>query len=246
MFENRGYPRSRLAFLRSPATFAVLAVNLCVFIVQYYLLSPHEKFWFEDNLPLSLDGLRAGHIWQLLTYQFLHAGWFHILVNSWAIFVFGRVVEQVLGWPRMLGLYFLSGVMGGLLQMAGAWLWPSLFGDPSIVGASAGAFGLVAAFAALFPRQKLLMLLFFVIPIAMRARTLLGLSIVLSLVGIAYPALSHTLYRYTSPAVRNEIFDPLFLNIGHAAHLGGLLTGFTLALILKRDYTSQIYPQIET
>ncbi len=242
MFENRGYPRPRWSFLESPATFGLLAVNLCVFLVQYYLLTPHTRFWFEDNFPLSLDGLRAGHVWQLLTYQFLHAGWFHILVNSWAIFVFGRVVEQTLGWARMLGLYFLSGVMGGLLQMAGVWLWPSLFVDSSVVGASAGAFGLVAAFAALFPRQQLLMLIFFVIPVAMRARTLLGLSIVLSVVGIAYPALRPLLHRYTSSGLRNDILDPLFLNIGHAAHLGGLLTGFITALILKRGYAVQTHP----
>jgi membrane associated rhomboid family serine protease len=242
MFENRGYPRQRWAFLESPATFGLLAVNICVYVVQYHWLSQYSEARFEDRFALSLDGLRAGHIWQLLSYQFLHAGWFHILVNSWAIFVFGRVVEQTLGWRRMLGLYFLSGVMGGLLQMAGSWLWPALFGDPSVVGASAGAFGLVAAFAALFPRQQLLMLLFFVIPVAMRARTLLGLSIVLAVFGIAYPALRPLLHRYTSPAVRNDVLDPLFLNIGHAAHLGGLLTGFVCALVLKRDFEPQTYP----
>jgi membrane associated rhomboid family serine protease len=221
--------------LKTPATFGLLAINLCVFIVQTRLLSPHTQFWFNDNFPLSLDGLRAGHLWQLLTYQFLHGGWFHIFANSWAIFVFGRVVEEALGTWRMLGLYFLSGVIGGLFQIAGFWLWPALFGDGSVVGASAGAFGLVAAFAALFPHQRLLLLLFFVIPIAMRARTLLALSIVLAVVGIAYPALRPLLHRYSFTSFRNEILDPLFLNIGHAAHLGGILTGFVCALILRRD-----------
>lgn len=242
MSENRGYPPRRWSFLEWPATSGLLAINICVYLVEYYLLSPRAGFWFEVNFSLSLDGLRAGHIWQLLTYQFMHAGWFHILVNSWAIFVFGRVVEHALGWSRMLGLYFLSGVMGGLLQMAGVWLWPSLFGVEGVVGASAGALGLVAAFAALFPRQKLLMLVFFVIPVAMRARTLLGLSIVLSLVGIAYPVLHPMVQRYTSTTLRNDLLDPLFLGIAHAAHLGGLLTGFVTALILKRDYVMQTYP----
>ena len=66
---------------------------------------------------MSLDGLRAGHVWQLLTYQFMHGGFWHIFLNCWAIFVFGRVLEATMGKKRMLTLYFLSGVMGGLAQM---------------------------------------------------------------------------------------------------------------------------------
>ena len=83
-----------------------------------------------------------------------------------------------------------------------------------MVGASAGAFGLVAAFAVLFPRQRLLLLLFFIIPIAMRARTLLWVSIAFAVFGIIVP----------------------FGNIGHAAHLGGILSGLVCAQLLKRDY----------
>ena len=80
-------------------------------------------------------------------------------------------------------------------------------------GASAGAFGLVAAFAVLFPDQRLVMLLFFIIPLVMRARTLLWLSVALAVLGILLP-----------------YFGIGFMgNIAHAAHLGGILTGFLFA-----------------
>ena len=70
-----------------------------------------------EHLALSLEGLRHGYVWQLLTFQFLHAGWMHLLFNLLAIYFFGRSVEFVLGRRRWLALYFLSGTIGGLVQM---------------------------------------------------------------------------------------------------------------------------------
>jgi len=116
--------------------------------------------------------------------------------------MFGREVEEATGKPRFLALYFASGVVGGLLQAGGGLLWPGHFGG-AVVGASAGAFGLVAAFAVLYPERPLTLLLFFVLPVTLRARYLLLLSALLALFGIAFPG-DH---------------------IAHAAHLGGMLTG---------------------
>jgi membrane associated rhomboid family serine protease len=106
-----------------------------------------------------------------------------------------------------------------------------LFGDGSVIGASAGAYGLVAGFAALFPSQRLLMLMFFVIPISMRARTLLRISVGFSIVGILYPFLEPFVHRHFSLA---GIIDSMFVGIGHAAHLGGMATGFLLAWWIRR------------
>jgi membrane associated rhomboid family serine protease len=170
---------------------------------------------------LSLEGLRGGHFWQLLTFQFLHGGFVHLFLNSWAIFVFGRPVESALGKGRMLSLYFLSGIFGGLVQMALAWFLPETFGAP-IVGASAGAFGLVAAFAVMFPDQPLLLLVAFVIPVKMRARTMLWVSVAIAVLGIL--------------AVVLKIWQS---NIGHAAHLGGIAVGFALAHWFSRGYRSR-------
>lgn len=220
MLQDRDYMRRQPAGMRWPATIALLVVNVAVWVLQYSILPRFSAaFPFEDYFALSLDGLRSGHYWQLLTYQFMHGPFWHLFFNSWAIFVFGRPVESALGTGRMLGLYFLSGVMGGLLQMLCSGVLPGHFGIEPIVGASAGAFGLVAAFAVLAPNQRLLMLLFFVIPLAMRAKTLLWLSVALAVAGMIIP----------------------YGNIGHAAHLGGIVTGFVVARLMVPRATAAAF-----
>jgi membrane associated rhomboid family serine protease len=154
----------------------------------------------EDYLALSAEGLAHGFVWQLVTFQFLHGGMLHLLLNLVVIFFFGRAIEDALGARRMLQLYFLSGVVGGFCQVLLGVALPRLFGG-GVVGASAGAFGLVAAFATLFPDRVITLLLFFVIPVSMRARTLLWLSVLLGLLGLLIPG------------------D----GVAHAAHLGGVV-----------------------
>src|SRR5882724_6065831 len=164
---------------RCPVTIALLVVNVLIWLLESWAYRQHPNFPIDDYFALSLDGLRHGRIWQLLTFQFMHAvpGPWHLLLNSWAIYVFGRVVEITMGKRRMLELYLSSGVVGGLVQMLGAWIFPNFFGDAGVVGASAGAFGLVAAFAVLYPRQELILLLFFILPVRLRATTLLWVSV---------------------------------------------------------------------
>ena len=217
--------RPRLLPPLEPATITIIIVNLVVFGIQKIVEKHHGEVQFYTCFALSLDGLKSGFLWQFLTYQFLHGGWLHIFVNCWAIFVFGSVVEQALGKGRMAFLYFLSGVMGGALQMLGTLLFPRLMDDMPVVGASAGAFGLVAAFAAMFPDETLYMLLFFVIPLKMRAITLLWISIVIGLIGVVYPLIE--------PLVPDWLgINSLFVNIGHAAHLGGIAAGYMTAKIM--------------
>ena len=74
--------------------------GVCVPVLSF--ASNCSGFPFEHYFALSLDGLQAGHVWQLLTYQFMHGGFWHIFLNCWAIFVFGRAVETALGKGRML------------------------------------------------------------------------------------------------------------------------------------------------
>jgi membrane associated rhomboid family serine protease len=154
---------------------------------------------------LSEEGLEHGYIWQLVTYQFLHAGWLHLIFNGWAIFVFGRALEDLLGDKKFLALVFSSGIVGGVAQVLVALAWPHYFGGP-VVGASACAFGLVAAFATLFPEQELTLFLYF-IPVQLRAKTLLYGSAALAWAGFAFPG-------YIMPGT------------AHAAHLGGMAMGW--------------------
>jgi membrane associated rhomboid family serine protease len=201
MLEDRYYMRRPAFGSLWSATVVLLVVNVVAFILQqvlYRFSSIPVDGWFA----LSVEGLRHGFVWQLLTYQFMHGGWLHLLLNCWAIYVFGREVESTLGRNSFLTLYFSSGVIGGLFQALAGVLFDGRFAAP-VVGASAGAFGLVAAFATLYPERPLMLLLFFVIPLNMRAKFLLLFSAIITVFGLILP------------------MD----NIAHAAHLGGMLTG---------------------
>jgi membrane associated rhomboid family serine protease len=168
-------------------------------------------------LPLSAKGMAHGYVWQLVTYQFLHAGWLHLIFNGWAIFVFGRALEDLLGGKKFLTVVFSSGIVGGIAQVLVALLWPQYFDGP-VVGASACAFGLVAAYATLFPEQELTLFLYF-IPVQLRAKTLLYGSAALAWAGFAFP-------RYIMPGT------------AHAAHLGGMAMGwFFVRKILQEDWS---------
>ena len=182
-------------------TLGLVLFNVVAFIGQL-LVSHFMRFPILGYLALSVEGLRHGFVWQLLTYQMLHGGWLHLLFNCWAIFVFGREVETTLGRPSFLTLYFGSGVVGGLVQALAGVLIGGRFAAP-VVGASAGAFGLVAAFAALFPERRLMLLLFFVVPLSMRAKFLLLFEAALAVFGL-FAGMD---------------------NVAHAAHLGGMAAG---------------------
>jgi hypothetical protein len=81
-----------------------------------------------------LWGLKQCYVWQLLTYEFMHAGPMHLLFNCWAIYVFGLDVEQTLGRARFLILYFASGIIGGLVQIIAGLALGGVFSAP-VVGA---------------------------------------------------------------------------------------------------------------
>jgi membrane associated rhomboid family serine protease len=150
--------------------------------------------------------LAHGYVWQLITYQFLHGGMLHLLVNMLLVFFFGRAIEDALGRKALLRIYLFSGVVGGLVQIiyqaAMQRIIPEYPGG-SVVGASASGLGLLAAYAALFPHREITLLLFFFIPVNLRARTLLWVSIGLALFGMIVP----------------------MGNVAEAAHLGGIMTG---------------------
>jgi len=203
MLDDRDYMRQPAYHEpRGSFTVALLIVNAAVFVVELLASNFPRSFFVEKNyFALSLDGLKSGFVWQLLTYQFMHANWLHLLFNSIAIFFFGRPVETVLGRARFLTLYFSSGIMGGLVQMLFAFLFPSF--NEAVVGASAGAYGLVAAFAVMNWEERFTLLIYF-IPVAMRGKTLLWVSFALALLGILTPS----------------------NGVANAAHLGGILTGF--------------------
>lgn len=202
MLEDRYYMRQSPFDARRSITVLLLMVNVAVFVLQL-ALQQFTSFPVNDYFALSLDGLKHGYVWQLITYEFMHVGVLHLLFNCWAIYVFGQEVEEALGRKAFVALYFSSGIIGGLVQTLAGLFLGRWFAAP-VLGASAAAFGLVAAFALLFPDRVIL--LFFIIPI--RAKYLLVLCGVLVVIGLLSPENS-----------------PTGVHIADAAHLGGMLTG---------------------
>jgi len=206
MLEDRTYMRRRSFTPRWSMTLLLVIANVAAFILQSLIANASPQI--IRNSGLSVAGLSHGYVWQLLTFQFMHAGWLHLLFNCLAIYMFGREVEEALGRKGFLTLYFSSGIFGGLLQLGYSKLLAWLTNQPDlltthVVGASAGAFGLIAAFAMLYPERPLMLLLFFIIPVNMRAKFLLLFEGIVTLVGLA----------------------SVGSNVAHAAHLGGMLTG---------------------
>jgi membrane associated rhomboid family serine protease len=166
------YRPSRGPFqVRPTVTNILIGLLVVAFIAQNYR-SPGFQQFIADNLTLSTYDLFHGKVWELLTFQFLHAGLFHLLFNAITLWSMGRYVEERLGKAQFLTLYLLSGVAGGLLQCLLGLVLPQFFGG-SVVGASAGIMGVTAAFALLEP-DAMMMFMFF---LPMRAKNLLYITI---------------------------------------------------------------------
>ncbi len=186
----------------------LVIVNAVVYAAQLIVplagaTAGHVPPRLESYLALHPGDLLHGALWQLLTFQVLHGGPFHLLINCAMLYIFGRPMEVALGRNRFLLLYFGSGAFGGLVQAVCSWTFPLHFGTGEVLGASAGVFGLIAAFAVLNSEMPITMLLAFIIPVSLKAKYLLVVEAVLALLGMLAP-----------PS-----------GIAHAAHLGGMLAG---------------------
>ena len=180
----------------------LIIANVLCFILQFTLKG------FYSNLALYPALLQQGYVHQLLTFQFLHGDLFHIIINCLMIWMIGKHIEEALGKKRMLSLYLLSGIAGGFIQCALAWTHINPTGG--VVGASAGVFGLIAAFAVMQWNREMTILLMFIIPVRIRAKYLLIALAVIGFLGVL--------------TQRGVVNDNAAM-VAHGAHLGGLLGG---------------------
>ena len=119
----------------------LIVANVVVFVLQY----------FRPGVELALalvPALVLVRPWTIVTYMFVHAGFWHILINMFVFYWFGPRVEERLGGRSFLALYFLSGIGGGLLSF----ITPGV----PIVGASGAIMGVMVAYARYWPRQRFL------------------------------------------------------------------------------------------
>jgi membrane associated rhomboid family serine protease len=186
-----------------PATQALLLANIAVYFLERLLGGG-----FFSAFALWPIGSGEFWPWQIGTYAFLHGSFEHLFFNMLGLWMFGSELEQVWGQKRYLQFFAASVVAAALTQL----LVNALLGNGApTIGASGGLFGLLLAFAMIFPNR--IILLFFVIP--MKAKYLVALYGLIELYQGAY--------------VMNT-------GVAHFAHLGGMLGG----LLMLRYWRGQL------
>ena|SRR5688572_2091434 len=201
MLEDRSYMREDSGSRRS-VTLILMITLVAIWVIHgllYQYSSMGLTFPFEQYLALSNYGIiKEWRVWQLFTFQFLHdrpEPW-HLLFNCLTLWFFGRAVEETLGAKGFLKVFFLSGFLGGLVQV----LVEAIMGRGGfVVGASAGVMGLVVAYAVLFPERD-----FYFWFVLIKPKYLVMFFGALALYGVFVP----------------------YGRMAHAAHLGGMLAGF--------------------
>src|SRR5438309_10173876 len=140
--------------------FRSIFINVIVFFFELMLpqQSIDQVFYLFGIVPARFThpewaayvGFPVDSYWPLLTYQFLHGGWLHIIFNMWTLWIFSDNVEDRMGPVRFAIFYLLCGVIAGLTQL----LTNPDSTVPS-VGASGAIAGVLGAYLLFFPTARL-------------------------------------------------------------------------------------------
>ena len=147
---------------------ALIGLNVLVYLFQLSMDQQEERFflYYLGVVPAWLTGLgdfSAPADWffrpfTLLSYQFVHGGFWHLAGNMLYLYIFGDNIELTLGRLRFIGFYLLGGVLAALIQV--------LSGPASqlpMVGASGAIAAVLGAYLALYPKNRVLVLFWFII-----------------------------------------------------------------------------------
>ena len=179
-----------------PVPYWALIVLICVAVSFLDIIAPG---FVSTYLALNTDYVMQ-RPWTLLTYMFVHANFDHLFWNMLVLFFFGMELEKRVGGTKFLEIYFLSGIVAALGQM--------MIAGGSMVGASGAIYGVMGCLAIIAPEIRVL--LFFVIPLSIRAAVVL-----------------YALIDFVSFGSSD--------NIAHMAHIVGLLVGLAFGQLMKKQ-----------
>lgn len=214
-------PVIKLLLLSNTAIFIIFNILLTGFnvggvpfdliVTKYFALNPLQSVMIKDGLG---DTVKLGfYPWQLVTYMFLHGGFFHLLLNMFALWMFGVELENMWGQKRFLTYYFLCGIGAGLCNLLIAPLFTTV--GPT-VGASGAIYGILVAFGYLFPNRSIF--IYGIIPV--KAKYLVIIYMLIELFAVAGGTDS---------------------GIAHVAHLGGGVVGLIYLLINYRGSSMKFF-----
>ncbi len=185
------------------AGYSIGGMSFDIIITKYFALNPLKPILFNENGQIFQLSF---YPWQLVTYMFLHGGFFHLLLNMLALWMFGAELENTWGQKRFLTYYMLCGVGAGGCNLLIAPLFTSV--GPT-VGASGAIYGILVAFGYLFPNRNIY--IYGLIPV--KAKYLVILYMLIELFSVAGGSNS---------------------GIAHMAHLGGGVIGLIYLLIFYK------------
>jgi len=201
MFSGRNLTKSVRSIL-------ILCVGIYVIQFVLFLLPGNLDFRFVHLFGLNVEGVSDGWLWQFVTYALLHGTFIHLLLNMLGLFFLGPELERAMGTRSFTAMFLFCSILGGI-----GWFALTFPYEGVCVGASGGVFGLIGAFAGLFPNRQLTLLVFFVFPVTMPAWLL---AVLFGLMQLGY------------------LLNPGATGIAYAAHLAGGIAGFIFVKVIFR------------
>lgn len=191
-----------------------LTKNLLIINVLAYAAGLAVQRYVDLNDIMGLHFMLAPdfHVWQLVTYMFMHGGFLHLFFNMFALWMFGCIVENTMGTRRYALYYLACGIGAGLFQEAAQLVQfyttaeSSIegFGTWTTVGASGAVYGILLAFGMSYPDERIFI---FPLPLPIKAKWLV----------IGYAAIEVYMVIKASDD-----------GVAHLAHLGGMAVGYML------------------
>jgi membrane associated rhomboid family serine protease len=196
-------------------TWSLIVINILVFVFELNASEATELVLIRDYavIPAAITGhLTLGGslppVWSVFTYTFLHGGWSHIIGNMLFLWVLGDNIEDAMGSVRFFFFYMLCGAAGGIAHLL---VYPDSV--VPLIGASGAVAGVVAAYLMLRPCAKILVLIFGFVPLRLGSAWVLGFWALMQIWNVLTPAKGDTAWW---------------------AHIGGLLVGAALVVLLRR------------
>ena len=205
--------------------------NLIIINVLVFVMTILRKQFMYESFALFYPTSPFFHWWQYITHMFMHGGFWHIFFNMYTLLIFGCVVERIIGSKKFLIFYFICGLGAAALHTGVEYLqatsYMNAIADGSLqaadsyarlkmtptVGASGAIYGIILAYAMLFPQSRLTLLF---PPVSLSAKWMViifaGIELITGVTGTAD-------------------------GVAHFAHLGGMLFGWLLIRYWRKKGT---------
>jgi membrane associated rhomboid family serine protease len=227
MLSDRPYMRDDYQREKTSVVVWLICAIVAAFILEIVFLSPWFA-WRADVFPqlaVTIPGLRAGRLWTLLTYSFLHHphNLFHVIGAVIGLYFFGNAVLPVLGAKRFLGFYAAALCVSEL-----TWSLVNWRHGGTLFGAMAAVNALFVFFACLHPNEEINFLLFFLLPMRLKPKTMVFAWAGLELVGFFF----YEILGEVPP-----------ISFAPSAHLGGMAFGWFYFRFLHHAKWRQYLPR---